>query len=191
MTPSERLREDPLLHPLVEREGILHLEPAPAFFPRFVTSIVRQQISMAAATAIEDRLRAVCALTPEDVLAADPTEFREAGLSERKVATIHGVAERFADERWSRARFAELTDRSVLDELTTAPGVGVWTAKMQLMFSLGRPDVFPVEDLGIRRAVRTLVGDDDLTRAEIATLAERWAPERSLAALYLWRTGDE
>lgn len=187
--PSRRLRDDEFLGPVVARIGERQLEPADAFFPRFVTSIIRQQVSMAAAAAIEERLQEAVELTPARVLETEPSQLREAGLSAQKAETVRAVAEKFDRGDWTRERFSERSDDAVIEELTSVRGVGVWTAKMQLLFSLARPDIFPVEDLGIRRGVQILT-DEDLSRQEMVTFSERWTPVRSVASLYLWELSD-
>lgn len=188
--PVASLRTDDHLGPIVESVGPLESLPHEPFFERFVRSIIRQQVSMASATAIENRLHEAITVSPEQILEADTPTLREVGLSERKIATIRGVAERFETNTWDRATFRGRSGRVVIEELTSVTGVGVWTAKMQLIFSLGRPDVFPVEDLGIRRAMESL-WDEDMTRDEMRTAAERWAPYRSDASRYLWKANDD
>lgn len=183
--PVCRLRQDELLGDVVDRVGEVHVRPAEDFFGRFVTSIIRQQVSMASARATEDRLQRTVAVTPPTILKTDPATLRDVGLSEQKAATAIAVAERFASGEWSRDTFVAHSDEDVIDELTTVHGVGAWTAKMQLLFSLGRPDVFPVEDLAIRRGMEVVTGEE-LTRQEMVDVAERWAPTRSIASLYLW-----
>lgn len=183
------LRADDLLGEVVQEVGPISTAPARSFFRRFVRSIVRQQVSMASATAIEGRLESAVDLTPAAVVSADPDRLRSAGLSEQKTRSVLAVAEQFHDGTWSREAFADRSDEEVIEELTQVHGIGVWTAKMQLMFSLGRPDVFPVEDLGIRNGMTALVGEE-LTRAEMVEVSQRWAPRRSLAARYLWHLVD-
>lgn len=186
---AKRLRADDLLGPVVRRHGHQRIDPAGDFFDRFVRSVIRQQVSMAAADAIYDRLAERYPVTPPAIRDADPASLREAGLSTQKAATIRELAIAFQERDWSRESFANESNDAIIAELTTVTGVGVWTAKMQLIFSLGRPDVFPVEDLGIRRAMHHLA-DEELTRAEMREMAERWRPDRSLAALYLWNAED-
>ncbi|MFB6183479.1 MAG: DNA-3-methyladenine glycosylase [Haloarculaceae archaeon] len=183
--PHDYLRDDPHLGPLIDRNGRLTLDPAEDFFERFVVSIVRQQVSMHAAAATRERLFDAVDVTPEGVLAADPETLRDAGLSRQKTRYVRNVAEAFADGRLDRTRLSDVDDEAALAELTSITGVGTWTAKMQLMFSLGRPDVFPVEDLGIRKGMHRLF-DVDLTRPEMVERAEPWRPYRSYASLYLW-----
>ncbi len=188
--PHDHLRADDLLGPLVAEYGELAVEPADDFFERFVVSILRQQVSMASASAIRERLFDAVEVTPAGVLAADEATLLDCGLSGQKARYVTALARAFREEGYSRAYFADMTDDAVRAELTEIPGVGPWTADMQLMFSLGRPDVFPVGDLGIRKGMVTLYGED-LDRAEMVERAERWAPHRSYASRYLWRLEED
>ncbi|MBO4248076.1 DNA-3-methyladenine glycosylase 2 family protein [Halomicrobium sp. IBSBa] len=188
--PHDRLREDPDLGPLVETHGELTISPAEDFFARILTSIVRQQVSMASAAATRERLFDAVAVTPSGVLAADDETLRDAGLSRQKTRYVNNVARAFEERGLSRAYFEDVDDEAVVDELTSITGVGEWTANMQLIFSLGREDVFPVGDLGVRKGMASLV-DPELTRAEMSAYAERWAPYRSYATLYLWRVEED
>ena len=184
------LRTDPYLGPLVDEYGPLTIEPAEDFFRRFVVSVLRQQVSMASAAATRERLFEAVEVTPEGILAADPEVLRDAGLSRQKTEYVRNIAEAFLEKGYSLAYFADATDEEVVAELTSITGVGAWTANMQLMFSLGRPDVFPVGDLGIRKGMEALF-DAEMTRAEMVETAERWAPYRSYASLYLWRADED
>ena len=188
--PHETLAADEYLEPLVERHGRLTIEPADDFFRRFVVSVLRQQVSMASAEATRERLVETVAVTPEGILAADDAVLRDVGLSRQKTRYVKNIAEAFVEREWSRDTFAEWSDEAVRDELTDVTGVGTWTANMQLLFSLGREDVFPVGDLGIRKGIE-IVFDESLTRAEMVERAERWAPYRSYASLYLWRVEED
>lgn len=183
------LRQDDALAPLVERHGSLELTPAEDIFERFVLAIVRQQVSVAAADSIRERLFDRFDVTPDAILAADEESLRDVGLSAAKVEYVTAVAERFQEREYDHASFAESGDDEVITELTDIHGVGPWTAKMVLLFCLGREDVFPVEDLGIRRGMGIVV-DPDLTRAAMCDRASEWAPYRSYASLYLWRAAD-
>jgi len=183
------LRADPDLRPLIERHGHLTIEPADDFFARFVVSVLRQQVSMASAAATRDRLFDAVDVTPAGILAADDDTLREAGLSRQKTRYVNNIAGAFRDRGYTVDSFAEMDDDAVIDELTSITGVGDWTARMQLLFSLGRPDVFPVGDLGVRKGMRALYGDID--RETMVERAERWAPYRSYASLYLWRIEED
>ena len=192
-TPPEHvvtLREDPALGQVVREHGAVELTPAEDLFERLVVSLTRQQVSMAAADAIEQRLFDRVEVTPEGILAADPADLHDAGLSEAKAEYVQAVARAFREREWDHDYFAGMDDEGVVAEVTEIRGVGPWTAKMFLMFGLGREDVFPVEDLGIRKGMET-VFDDELTRGEMRTRAERWAPYRSYASCYLWRAVED
>jgi DNA-3-methyladenine glycosylase II len=183
------LRADPDLGPLVERHGELTLDPADSLFERMIRSVVSQQVSTAAATSIRETLYDTVELTPAGILAAEESTLRDAGLSGQKAGYVRNIAEAFREEGYSVAYFEGMSNAEVVSVLSSITGVGPWTAKMQLLFGLGRPDVFPVEDLGIRNGMQELYGDD-LDPAEMTELAEPWRPYRSYASLYLWRSVD-
>lgn len=186
----ETLRSDQDLGPVVETHGRVSLQPAEDLFQRLVTSIVRQQVSMASAAAIRERLFDAVRVTPAGILDADPETLRDAGLSARKTRYLREAASTFQSEGYDRETLADLSDAAVRDRLTAITGVGDWTVDMQLMFGLGREDVFPVGDLDIRKGMWQVV-DPDLTRDEMVEIADRWRPFRSYAALYLWRVTDD
>ena len=188
MTDSEAHRtlgEDPDLGPLVAEHGELTLAPAEDTFHRLVVSIVNQQLSSESAASIRDRLERRFDITPATMLGADEAALRETGLSGQKVEYVRNVARAYREREYPAA-LADLDDGAVVEELTDITGVGTWTAKMYLLFCLGRADVFPVEDLGVRRGMESLFGADT-TRREMETIAERWRPYRSYATLHLWR----
>ncbi|MFB6206251.1 MAG: DNA-3-methyladenine glycosylase [Haloglomus sp.] len=187
--PHAHLAADDTLAPLVEAYGPLELDPAGDPFERLVVSLVNQQLSSASAAAIRERLFDRFEVTPEGLLAADEDALREVGLSRQKVDYVRHVAEAARDGRLDRDRFVGMDDAAVVAELTDIRGVGDWTGKMFAMFVLGREDVFPVEDLGIRRAMESLCGD--LSRAEMRDRADPWRPYRSYAALYLWHHHED
>lgn len=177
--------DDPAFAPLLAEHGRLVLDPAPDPFRRLVASIVGQQLSTASARAIRERLFAAVEVTPAALRQAAPEHLRALGLSRQKAAYVQNVARAFDEDRLTSAALADKSDEEVIAALTAIRGVGAWTAKMFLMFALARPDVFPVEDLGIRTGMTRLFGE--MTRAEMVKRAERWRPYRSTASLYLWR----
>jgi DNA-3-methyladenine glycosylase II len=185
----EPLRSDPVMAELLDEHGPLELSPADDPFQRFVVAILRQQVSMASAEAIRERLFDSVEVAPRPILDADEAVLKEAGLSRQKVEYVRSVAEAFLERDYDRAYFAEMDDAAVVDELTAIRGVGDWTAKMFLLFCLGREDVFPVEDLGIRAAMRSLY-DEEMSREAMVEHAARWRPYRSYASLYLWRATE-
>ncbi|SDF73847.1 DNA-3-methyladenine glycosylase family protein [Halorientalis regularis] len=188
--PHDELATDTYLGPLIETHGRLTIEPADGFFQRFVTSILRQQVSMASAAATRERLFEAVDVTPAGIRQADDEVLRDAGLSRQKTRYVNNVAWAFEQRGWSKTYFEGMDDDAVRAELTDVTGVGTWTANMQLLFSLGREDVFPVGDLGVRKGMQTLF-DADLTRAEMVDEANRWRPYRSFATLYLWRIEED
>lgn len=195
LDPADRealstLRTDDLLGPVIDRHGPLTIEPADDPFERLVVSILRQQVSMASAAATRERLFDAVEVTPAGVLAAEESALKDAGLSRQKTRYVRNVAETFADNGWDHEAFAAMSDEEVREELTAITGVGEWTANMQLLFTLGRPDVFPVGDLGVRKGMEELHGRE-MSRREMVEEADRWAPYRSYASLYLWRAKED
>ncbi|MFC6989125.1 DNA-3-methyladenine glycosylase family protein [Haloplanus sp. GCM10025708] len=177
---------DPVMAELVDRHGVLTVDPATDTFERLVVAILRQQVSMAAAESMRESLYEAFDITPERIADADEEALRSVGLSRQKAGYIRNVAAAYVENDYDAAYFRDLSDDEVTDELTAISGVGPWTAKIFLQFCLGRPDVFPVEDLGIRRSMQDLF-DPDMTRGEMRDRAEAWRPYRSVASLYLWR----
>jgi DNA-3-methyladenine glycosylase II len=153
-------------------------------FPSLVDAIVSQQISGKAAESIMGRLRQVAPLEPAALAQADPRRLRRAGLSRAKVRYVRELA-RFAAAGGLRG-LSRLPDKAIVERLTMVKGVGVWTAEMFLIFSLRRPDVWPVGDGGIQRAAAVLYGAK--TKTSLQRLGERFRPVRSHAAWYLWRS---
>ncbi|WP_276260777.1 DNA-3-methyladenine glycosylase family protein [Haloglomus litoreum] len=187
--PHTHLARDEVLAPLVEGYGPLELDPAGDPFERLVVSLVNQQLSSASAAAIRERLFDRFDVTPAGMLAADEAALRDVGLSGQKIDYVRSAARAAQEGRLDGDRFAAMDDAAVVADLTDIRGVGDWTGKMFAMFVLGREDVFPVEDLGIRRAMESLCGD--LSRAEMRQRAEPWRPFRSYAALYLWHHHED
>lgn len=179
------LRNDPKMKSLVEKYGELELEPAGNPYERLVVSIVNQQLSTESAGAIVDRLLENFEVTPETMLEADESDLREIGLSSSKIDYIKNAAEAFREGDFIREGMSDLSDEEAIEQLTDIKGIGPWTAKMYLMFVLGREDVFPVEDLGIRKGFESIYGES--TRKAMIEKAEDWSPLRSIASLYLWK----
>ena len=158
-----------------------------------VRSIVGQQLSTRSARAIYTRLTdrfGGRTPTPVEVLEDDPDELRQAvGLSHAKVAYLRSLAEHVLDGSLDLDHLDQLPDKDVIAALTSVRGIGPWSAHMFLIFRLGRPDVLPVGDLGIRRALMLHYGLPKLPdAAEMERIAEPWRPHRTLASLFLWRS---
>lgn len=160
-----------------------------------VRAIVGQQLSTKAARSIFTRLTERFegrTPTPEEVLDDDPEELRlAAGLSRPKVGYLRSLAEHVLSGELELDRLEQLPDEEVIEELVAVKGLGVWTAHMFLMFHLRRPDVLPVGDLGIRKAIQRAYALQELPGpAEMEAIAEPWRPHRTLACRYLWRSLD-
>jgi DNA-3-methyladenine glycosylase II len=186
---------DPVLARLVAAVGPPALRHEPHLFTALVSAIVGQQISVSAASAIRARLAARVGpeqpLTPEALLALSHDDLRAIGLSRAKERYVTDLAAKVASGAVDLATIDQLPDEAAIAELTQIKGVGRWTAEMFLIFSLGRPDVLPVDDLGFRSAVRRQYGLAALPKAaELRALAEPWRPYRSFGTWYLWRSGS-
>jgi len=165
-------------------------------FSTLARSIVGQQISVKAADAVWGRF-VICVgdLTPRAVMRRRAPTLRACGLSDRKVEYIRDLAEHFVSGRVDPARFIEQDDEDIIAELVDIRGIGRWTAEMFLIFNLLRPNVLPLDDLGLLKAVSRhyfdgapITGRDG--RAQVAALAVAWEPWRSVATWYLWRSLD-
>ena len=167
--------------------------PADAY-GTLVRTIVGQQLSTKAARTIYARLTALFSgrtPTPREILAADEEALRAAGLSRSKVSYLRDLAGHVIDGELDLDALHALPDEEVIGQITAVKGLGRWSADMFLMFHLGRPDVLPVGDLGIRRAVERAYGLDGLPDSQtLHDIAAPWRPERTLACLYLWESLD-
>lgn len=183
------LRSDPQMDRLVETHGRLTIEPADNEFRQLCRSIINQQLSTASANAIRERTFGLLddEVTPERVLAADTEALRDAGLSQTKVDYLRSAAEAFQSRDLTREGLADFTDDEVVDEMTAIRGVGDWTARMYLIFVLGREDVLPLGDLAIRKGIESVYGNgDEMSRDEMREVAETWRPYRSYGTRYIW-----
>ena len=161
-------------------------------FLTLARAIVGQQISVKAAQSVWDKL-CLCAgeVTPERILARQRPELRACGLSGRKVEYIADLAQHFADRKLHLHRWPQMSDEEVIAELVAVRGIGRWTAEMFLMFNLLRPDVFPLDDLGLQKAIRlSYFKGRKVSAGRMKKLGETWRPWRSMATWYLWRSLD-
>jgi DNA-3-methyladenine glycosylase II len=169
--------------------------PRPDVYAALVRAIVGQQLSTRAARAIYARLLERFdghPPTPQQILDDDPDELRvAAGLSHAKVRYLRSLAEHVATGALEIDRLTELSDEEVMAELVAVKGIGEWSAHIFLMFTLQRPDVLAVGDLGIRRAVKLAYGLPEMpTPAELTKIAEPWRPYRTAACVVLWESLD-
>jgi len=189
-------RRDRVMKRLIPQFGQARLQCRGDAFTTLARSIVGQQISVKAAQSVWERLSmpwggAQAVLKPAQVLKAQSSDLRAAGLSLRKVEYLQDLARHFK-ERGSRSPlWSEMEDEAVIAELVSVRGIGRWTAEMFLMFGLMRPDVLPLDDLGLLRGISlNYFSGEPVTRSEAREVGEAWAPYRSVATWYLWRSLD-
>ena len=190
-------RRDPRLRPIIKKHGPCLIRPHTRYFETLIDAIISQQLSVKAADTISGRFKALFAPAkfpkPEQILATPFDELRAVGLSGGKVGFIKDLAAHTADGRIKFNRVGRLTDEQIITMLTPVKGIGVWTVQMFLIFSLGRLDVLPVGDLGVRRGIQHLHGFDEMpTTAEMERIADEsgWHPYCSVASWYLWRSWE-
>lgn len=161
-------------------------------FQTLARAIVGQQISVKAAQTVWDRFAdAVQAVEPARVARAKADRLRAAGLSARKVEYVRDLARTFSSGTLDPTAWPALDDEALIERLTEVRGIGRWTAEMFLIFYLLRPDVLPLDDIGLQRAMRLHYnGDVPLARLKMRKIADAWSPWRSVATWYLWRSLD-
>ena len=186
---------DPTLARIVDAVGPLTLEPRDGAFRSLARAIFFQQLAGPAARAIMGRVLAALGtdearfFAPQQLLAANDDDLRAAGLSRQKLAYLRDLSEKFASGQLSEGEFAAEDDEEVIRKVTSVKGIGRWTAEMFLIFSLGRPDVLPVDDLGVRRGFQLAYGLPELASPEeMRRIAEPWRPYRSAGTWYMWRS---
>jgi DNA-3-methyladenine glycosylase II len=169
--------------------------PAMDLFGGLLFQVVGQQLSVVATRRIMARIQALFGgrlPSPAELLSVDPAKIREAGLSQRKVATLRDLAERLSDGRLDLDALSVLPDDELMAELTAIPGIGPWTVQGALLVALRREDVVLPGDLALRKAIRTAYGLDHLpSQQEVLDIAEKWRPYRSLATSYLFSAAFE
>ena len=191
------LRRDPVLKGVIRQVGPFTMKPARRQpYEALVRAIAHQQVHGRAAEAILGRFLDCCACegfpSPETVLALTPEAMRACGLSANKVLAIRDIAEKAAAGTVpTRAVARRLTDDELIERLVPLRGVGRWTVEMLLIFTLGRPDVLPVDDFGVREGYRVAAGLAEQPKPRtLAGIGEAWSPYRTTASWYLWRAAD-
>ncbi|XP_022772427.1 uncharacterized protein LOC111315076 [Durio zibethinus] len=183
---------DPLLASLID------LHPPPTFdtfqtpFLALTRSILYQQLAFKAGTSIYSRFIALCGgengVAPETVLSLTPQQLRQIGVSGRKASYLHDLARKYQTGILSDPAIVNMDDKSLFTMLTMVNGIGSWSVHMFMIFSLHRPDVLPINDLGVRKGVQLLYNLEELPRpSQMDQLCEKWRPYRSVASWYLWR----
>jgi DNA-3-methyladenine glycosylase II len=189
-------RRDRVLKKLIPKLGEARLQSRGDAFTTLARSIVGQQISVKAAQAVWDRFAAtidssVHALPPQAVLALDVATMRSAGLSARKVDYLRDLARHFVEQTVHANGWVDMEDEAIIEELIAIRGIGRWTAEMFLIFHLMRPNVLPLDDLGLLKGISlNYFSGEPVSRSEAREVGEAWAPYRSVATWYLWRSLD-
>jgi DNA-3-methyladenine glycosylase II len=186
------MRRDPVMGAILRAHPKVFMVRRGEPFNTLARAICGQQISVKAAQAVWNRLVVCCSeITPEKVLAKKRTELRACGLSDRKTEYIADLAQHFVDGKIHARDWPQMSDEEIIAELTDVRGIGRWTAEMFLMFNLLRPDVFPLDDLGLQKGIRVAYFKGRKTSlAKMKKLGETWRPWRSVATWYLWRSLD-
>ena len=187
-------KNDRKLRPILDSRGVLKFKPRGEPFESLVESILSQQLAGSAADAIIKKVRA---LFPDGVLLAerihvvDERKLRGAGVSPQKLTYLKDLSLRVVESRLDLSSLSSLPDEEIIRILDEVRGIGPWTVHMFLIFTLGRPNVLPVDDYGIRTSVQRVYGLEELPkRAAIEKLAESWQPYSTVASLYLWHSKD-
>jgi len=189
---EEFLLKDTYIAPLIKKWGSCTIRKSPKtnYFINLLEATTNQQLSGKAASTIFGRVKDLCkgGISPEAILTLTEAKLRGAGLSYAKIKYFKDLAERIKNRKLKVKSLDELPDEEVKRELIAVKGIGPWTADMFLMFSLGRPDIFPLEDLGIKKGFEKVTGKkfDKVASAKFAD--KYWRPWRTVASWYLWRS---
>jgi len=185
-------RNDPILARIISRVGPVKFELDDDHYEAVVGSIIYQQLAGSAARAILNRFKQLYGgriPSPREYLATDVEKLRGSGLSPQKISYIKDLAERLENGTLDLERLENLPDEEALNQLDAVRGIGRWTAEMYLIFKLGRTDVLPVDDLGLRKAAQKAYRLRKLpTRDRFEQLAEKWHPYSSISTFYLWKS---
>ena len=188
--------QDKILRPIITEAGLPVLRPHRQYYQALADSIIGQQLSIKAAASIKRRFRELFSgifPTPEMILRKPPEELRTVGLSGAKAIYIRDLAQHIKDGKVRFDKIASQSNETIIAELTDVNGIGVWTVHMFLIFCIGRLDVLPVGDLGIKNGVQKLYGFKSLpTPDQILEIAEKykWHPYESIASWYIWHSLD-
>ncbi len=185
------LKQDPNLAKIIKHVGNYQIKKRNNHLAVLVESIISQQLAGAAAEAIFTRFKKLYPKFPTatQILKTKNAKLRSVGLSSMKVEYLKDLAQKIEDEKLKMRSLSKMTDDEVIEHLTQVKGIGRWTAEMFLIFSLGRLDVFPTGDLGLRKGVQLAFSLSELPKPkEVEEIGVRWKPYRSVATWYLWKS---
>lgn len=188
-------KNDPVMASLIAQYPKPKLEKHDHYYQELVDSIISQQLSVKAAAAIETRFKDLFGgkfPDPEQILSRDVEEFRAVGLSRPKARYIQDLAQKILDGEVTFEKLDDMSNDDIIAELVKVKGIGVWTVHMFLMFCMGRLDVLPTGDLGIKNGVAKLYGIENPTERDVEIIAEKnnWRPYESVASWYIWQSLD-
>jgi DNA-3-methyladenine glycosylase II len=186
------IQKDPVLKDLFAKKEIIYVRVSDDYFVSLVDTIIAQQLSSKVAQVISKRVFTFFdeVITPQKIMDASEEALRPLGLSFQKIKYLKSLADCIIQGKVDLSDLESKSDQEIIDMLIQIKGIGVWTAQMFLMFSLGREDVFSVLDLGLRNAFRNIYQNQELSHQEIEQLAENWAPYRSVVSHFLWHAWD-
>lgn len=186
------IHQDPKLRHLFELKQEVVVEIDDQYFVSLVGTIIAQQLSSKVARVLMNRLSAHCQheITPEKIRDMLPETMRSMGLSYQKQSYLKSLADCILNRSVIFDNIHEMSNQEVIDMLISIKGIGVWSAEMFLIFSLGREDVFSIGDLGLRNALKKLYDMPDLTHKDMLKISELWQPYRSIVSHYLWHAWD-
>jgi DNA-3-methyladenine glycosylase II len=189
---ADLVKRDRILKKLIPKFGPVHLLSRGDPFVTLARSVVGQQISVASAQAVWAKVEAACPkLVPQQFIKLGQEKLTACGLSRRKAEYVLDLAEHFVSGALHVGKWTSMEDEAVIAELTQIRGIGRWTAEMFLIFNLSRPDVLPLDDLGLIRAISVnYFSGEPVTRSEAREVAANWEPWRTVATWYMWRSLD-
>jgi DNA-3-methyladenine glycosylase II len=189
---ADLVKRDRILKKLIPKFGPVHLLSRGDPFVTLARSVVGQQISVAAAQAVWGKVEAACPkLVPQQFIKLGLEKLTTCGLSKRKAEYVLDLAQHFVSGALHVGKWTSMDDEAVIAELTQIRGIGRWTAEMFLIFNLSRPDVLPLDDLGLIRAISVnYFSGEPVTRSEAREVAANWEPWRTVATWYMWRSLD-
>ena len=185
------LKQDPHLSKIIKQVGSYQIKQRNHHFASLVEAIISQQLAGAAADAILRRFKKLYPTFPKpaDVLQTKDSKLRSVGLSKMKISYLKDLAKKIENGEIRIRTLSKMSDDEIITHLTQVKGIGRWTAEMFLIFSLGRLDVFPVGDLGLRKGVQRAFSLSELPKPkEVEKIGMRWKPYRSVATWYLWKS---
>ena len=187
---KELSRNDEVLHEIINEFDDLELVSRGDIFYTLIRSVIGQQISVKAASTVWSRFcERIGDIEPNNILSADIEELRSCGLSQRKAEYVIGISESWSD--YDSLEWKEMSDEEIIQELIKLRGVGKWTAEMILIFTMLRPDVFPIGDIGMIRGIeKSYNSGERMSRDELYAISEKWKPWRTVACCFMWRTVD-